>query len=157
MDLWETLNSAYEPLYRRVHSLCGQLTSAGYKFQWNWYAFHFSRRPEGFQPEFFPIPVVTVENVCDIGLELDHIFIERMLPRAQALDLDWSSIRRPFEVYGADDYCGDLYLPGMTPDQLRERIVQSGAEDVGVQLTLAPDCPDGEILAAVAECREWSA
>ena len=33
-----------------------------------------------------------------------------------------SAIRRPFEVYGADDYCGDLYRPGMTPDQLRARI-----------------------------------
>ena len=47
MDLWETLNSAYEPLYRRAQALCSRLNAAGYGCQWNWYAFHFSRRPEG--------------------------------------------------------------------------------------------------------------
>ncbi len=138
MDLWETLNSAYEPLYRRAQALCSRLNAAGYGCQWNWYAFHFSRRPEGFSPEFFPIPVITVQGLCDTGLELD-----------------WSAIRRPFEVYGADDYCGDLYRPGMTPDQLRARIAQDGAKEVGVQLTLAAGCTDEEVLTAVAECRGW--
>ena len=109
----------------------------------------------GFSQEFFPIPVITVQGLCDIGLEPDHIFIERMLPRTQALELDWSAIRRPFEVYGADDYCGDLYRPGMTPDQLRARIAQDGAKEVGVQLTLAAGCTDEEVLTAVAECRGW--
>ena len=78
MDLWETLNSAYEPLYRRAQALCSRLNAAGYGCQWNWYAFHFSRRPVGFSQEFFPIPVITVQGLCDIGLEPDHIFIERM-------------------------------------------------------------------------------
>lgn len=149
MDTWEVLNSVYEPLYRRARSLCAALVSADCPAQWNWYALHSVRRGDEWQTEYFPIPVITAAGVCDVGLELDNIFLEGKLSREQAMEADFSALSWPFELYGSEDYLLDFYRPGMPMEDLRDRIAQSSETAVGLQLTLPPDCGDEALLRAV--------
>lgn len=152
---WDALNALYEPLYHRLRELHGLLSATGHESKWAYYAFHAARREGLYKTEYFPIPVITVGNTCDIGLEIDHIFVEGMLTRAQALAFDWLAIKCPFEVYGGEDYTGDFYRPDMSLDGLPQRIAQSSEEVVGLQLILPQDCRDEDILRIVDSCKRW--
>ena len=110
MDVWETLNGIYEPLWRRTVALNKRLKEAGYSCKWDYCAFHSSIREEEYRMEYFPIPVITAEGICDIGIELDSVFIDAHLSRAQALEFDWAAVPWPFEVYGTENFLARVCL-----------------------------------------------
>lgn len=155
MDAWEVLNGVYEPLYQKVKKLRTRLLKEGYPVTWDWYAFHSSRRGGEPKLEYFPIPVLTVEGVCNIGLALDRVFAEGTLTRQQASSFDWTSVSRPFELYGVEDCLEQLYGPGMSLEDLPQRIASSGESAFGLQFVLPSDCGTEELLAVVADCKRW--
>lgn len=155
MDTWESLNGVYEPLYRQVKALRARLVKEGFSVTWGWHAFHSVRRDGEYKLEYFPIPVLTVEGVCDIGLEPDHIFVEGTLTREQALAFDWASVGRPFEVYGSEDYLDPLYGPGLSLEELPARLASSEESGFGLQFTLPAGCGAEEVLAVAADCKRW--
>ena len=157
MDTWEFLNNIYTPLYHRAKTLCSYLTAAGLSARWHWYSYHFTRREERYQAEYFPIPVITVDQICDIGLELDHIFLEGTLSQKQALANDFTAIPWPFEVYGGQDILQDFYRPGMSIQELPKRIADSGEKTIGLQLMLPADCDNQEILQAAKVLKQLGA
>ncbi len=155
MDTWESLNGIYEPLYRQVKALRTRLVKEGFAVTWEWHAFHSTRRNDEYNLEYFPIPVLTVEGVCEIGLEPDHIFVEGTLAREQALGFDWASVGRPFEVCGVEDYLDPLYGPGLSLEELPGQIAASGESAFGLRFTLPANCGAEEVLAVAADCKRW--
>lgn len=156
MDVWETLNGIYEPLWQRTVALNKRLKEAGYSCKWDYCAFHSSIREGEYRMEYFPIPVITAEGICDIGVELDSVFIDAHLSRAQALAFDWAAVPWPFEVYGTENFLEDLLRPDMPPEELRAVIEQSGEEEIGIAFSLPGDCGDEEILEIAAACKKWN-
>ena len=154
MDTWEALNRVYEPLFQRVQRLGRQLAMTGYTARWSWYNLHASRRGDEYKVEFFPIPVISVGKWCDVILELDSICVDAHLTNEQARSFRWKRIPWPFEIYGVENYTEDLYAPGMSRDELPERIARYGGE-IGVAFSMPMDCEDGEILQIIDACREW--
>ena len=155
MDTWEVLNRVYEPLYQRVQRLGRQLAITGYTARWSWYNLHASRRGDEYKVEFFPIPVISVGTWCDVILELDSICVDAHLTNEQAQTFRWKRIPWPFEIYGVENYTEDIYSPGMSKDELPERIARYGGE-IGVAFSMPGDCGDDEILQIVDACREWN-
>ena len=47
-----------------------------------------------------PIPVLSIVNICDIGIDVEHIFIEGKLSKADAKKFDFSL----FDCYDFDIY-----------------------------------------------------
>ena len=155
MDTWEFLNRVYEPLHQRVQRLGRQLAITGYTARWSWYNLHASRRGDEYKVEFFPIPVISVGQWCDVILELDSICVDAHLTNEQARTFRWKRIPWPFEIYGVENYTEDLYVPGMSKDELPDRIARYGGE-IGVAFSMPADCGDDEILSIVDACREWN-
>lgn len=155
MDTWDILNSVYEPLFQRVQSLGRLLAMAGYTARWSWYNLHASRRGDEYKVELFPIPVITVGKWCDVILELDSICVDAHLTNDQARIFRWKRVPWPFEIYGVENYTEDLYFPGMSKDELPDRITRYGGE-IGVAFSMPKDCEDKEILSIVDACREWN-
>ena len=96
-----------------------------------------------------------VDGLCDVGFDLDRIFLEFQLSRATALTFDYRLLPDHFEVYGTEDYLHDLYHPGMDLDGIPRRIERSSERAVGVQLTFSSAAPDKVLLAAVDCCQQW--
>lgn len=88
--------------------------------------------------EHFPIPVITVEDICDIGVDLAHIFIEGKLKRECALKFDFSLLKEyRFEVYGVQDYLNDFYNASLSIEGIKDRILSSNEAEIGVSLFIS--------------------
>ena len=96
--LFQRLNQIYAPLRGRANRLARTLEEGGLKAKWAWYANHSVKVDGEYQTEEFPLPVVDVGDLCEIGLNLDECWIECHLPRAAALAFPWARLpggRRP--------------------------------------------------------------
>ncbi|MCQ4925107.1 hypothetical protein NE686_18540 [Tissierella carlieri] len=81
----EQLNNIFQPLHRKFKEL--KLILKDYDFNYynaGWYNMHSIKYNDDFIEEYFPIPVVSVEGVGDIGINLDHIFIETRISKEKA-------------------------------------------------------------------------
>ena len=153
--LFEQLNSAYAALGRRASALKVALTEAGERASWNWYAYHSTLIDGEYRVEEFPIPVVEVEGLCDIGFHMDEIFVEFRLSFDHAFGFDFGQLPQPFEVYGAEDYFHNFYTDGMDPDGIAARIMGSGEQEVCVSINLPGDTETDVLTALTADCRRW--
>lgn len=147
--LLEQLNEIYAPLSHKARELRKALEAEGIHASWGWYAFHSVKVEGEYQTEEFPIPVVTAGEVCDLGLDLDRIFLELQLSRERALTLDWEKLSPEAEVYGAEAYLEDFYHPGMDMGDIRRRIEESGEATVCITGNFPKETGVEELLKAV--------
>lgn len=147
--LFEQLNRVYAPLSRRARELKSALEKAGIPAAWEWYAFHSVKVEGEYVTEEFPIPVVTAAGLCDVGFDLDHIFLELQLPRERALALDYGKLPPEAEVYGAEAYLEDFYHPGMDRGEIVRRIEESGEATVCITGNFPKETDTEELLKAV--------
>lgn len=153
--LFEQLNDVYTPLRARAAGLTKLLTQAGYDARWGWYGNHSVQVDGVYRTQEFPIPVVDVTGLCDVGFNLDNCWLELHLSRAQALAFDWRQLPEGAEVYGAEDYLSDFYHAGMDVSGVAGRIAESREENVHTALSFSQDAQNEELLAAVKQCQAW--
>jgi len=92
MDLFEILNSTYKKLYDTLVVFQNKLKSQNINYAWGFYNNHSVKDNDGnWVTEYFPIPVITVNSLCDIGIDLDFIFVETKMERERAITFDFSS------------------------------------------------------------------
>ena len=106
----EELNRIYAPLKEKTVRIVNTLERLGAEVEWGWYAGHsVDRRGELFYEEF-PIPVITVKDVCEIGVDLKGAFIEGKLFASEADGADFGLLKGlHFCVYGAESYLTDMF------------------------------------------------
>ncbi|MDE6259448.1 MAG: DUF3201 domain-containing protein [Oscillospiraceae bacterium] len=151
--LFQQLNRIYAPLHSRALRLTQALAQRGIKAEWGWYNNHSVRVDGEYQTEEFPIPVVDVGGLCEIGLDSDGCWLEFRLPREAALAFDWGRLAEGLEVYGVDDYLLDFYRAGMDIAGIAGRIEASAEQAVNAALYFPADVEDQVLLAAVEDCR----
>ena len=153
--LFDQLNQVYAPLRGRAVRLTQALARNGMEAKWGWYANHSIKVDGEYQTEEFPIPVVDVGNLCEIGLNLDGCWVEFQLPREAALAFDYGRLPAGVEVYGVENYLMDFYTAGMDRAGTAGRIAESTERAVNIALSFPPDVEDAALLAAVEDCRWW--
>ncbi len=155
--LFQQLNQVYAPLRGRAVCLTQALAQKGIAAKWGWYANHCVRVDGEYQTGEFPIPVVDVGDLCEIGFNLDDCWLEFQLPRAAALPFDWQRLPEGAEVYGVEDYLLDFYRAGMDLAGTAARITASAEQAVSVALPFPADVEAETLLAAVEDCLRWKA
>ena len=153
--LFQQLNQVYAPLRSKALRLSGVLAKMGIEAKWGWYANHSVKVDGEYQTEEFPIPVVDVGDLCEIGFNLDGCWLEFQLPRAAALTFDWGRLPGDAEVYGVENYLLDFYCAGMDLSGIAGRIAASAEQAVNAALTFPADVELETLLAAVEDCRRW--
>lgn len=153
--LFQQLNQVYAPLRGRAVHLTQALSRNGIDAKWGWYANHSVEVDGEYQTEEFPIPVVDVGNLCEIGFNLDGCWLEFQLSRAEALAFDWGQFPRDAEVYGVENYLMDFYHIGMDRSGIAVRIAESTEQAVNAALAFPADAELEALLAAVEDCRRW--
>ena len=153
--LFQQLNQVYAPLRGRASRLARALAEKGLKAEWGWYANHFVKVDGEYQAEEFPIPVIEVQGLCEIGLNLDECWVEFQLSRKAALSFDWEQLPEGAEVYGVAQYLVDFYTAGMDRAGIAGRIAQSAEQTVNIALPFPSQVEEGTLLAAAENCRRW--
>ncbi len=129
----QLLNSVYAPLEQTGTALVRALTQRGYAAKLAYYGGHYRLGGDGaYHRDCFPLPVVEVAPICDIELNLDGITVSTKLSREDALRGTYGALARyPFEAYGVEDFTSDFYRPGMPLAELKQRIQESGEQQIG--------------------------
>ena len=153
--LFQQLNQVYAPLRGRAVHLTQALSRNGIDAKWGWYANHSVEVDSEYQTEEFPIPVVDVGDLCEVGFNLDGCWLEFQLSRAEALVFDWGQLPGDAEVYGVENYLMDFYHIGMDRSGVAERIAESTEQAVNAALAFPADVELEALLAAVEDCRRW--
>lgn len=107
---------------------------------------------EDWEQELYPIPLLSLAGVCDIGLDVSRTFIEARLARKEALAMDWQLFSAyEAEVYGSKDCFLDFAAPAraLPFSGLAEKLLQSSEEEVCLCLTLPALTPPEVLLQAV--------
>lgn len=157
IDKINDLNQVYEPLYRLAKVLIEELKNLDYTTTWGYYGFHSVKHNGDFITEYFPIPVITVDNICDIGLNLDHIFIEGKLIREDGLSFDYSKLESyNFEVYGIEEYTLDFYDKNDGVSSINQNINNSTEDEIGISILIDNIDMISSVIDIVKNFTKWN-
>jgi len=126
-NLFEQLNTVYKPMCEKSGEICDCLQNKGYKISSGFYNNHSKRIDGEFSTEFFPVPIISIENIGDVGIDIDEIWLEGVMSKEKAKDFDYSHIgeKYKFELYGVENYLTDLYNEQLNVTDIAEKIVTS--------------------------------
>lgn len=99
-------------------------------------------------PQASPIPVVSVEGLCDIELGFSALNATAKLARAQSLAFPYEALPpRSLEACGVEDYLSDCYHAGQRLEALRKNAASSHETEIGFAFSL-PMAIDPDALVA---------
>lgn len=131
------LNSIYQPIQEYLQNLLKAIKVLGFNYSWNCYNNHSVKKDKEWAIEYYPIPVITIKDLCDIGIDIDHIFIEYKMSRDLAINFDWRKISiHQFEVYGVKDYLSDFYNATSSLETISTKISQSEEQEIAIAFKL---------------------
>ncbi len=129
MDTRNALNEIYTPLVGKMNGLLSMLRhNSGYDCSYGFFNGHYQKDEGGaYTEDLFPIPVITVKDICDIEFDLQYITVTTKLKKEDALGFEYQKIADvPFEIYGVRDYLTDYYAEGGRLDTAIQKMGKSG-------------------------------
>lgn len=146
----ETINGAYQGLHERAEKLANVLARLGHKVEWGYFGQHSTMVDGDYFLEYYPVPVITVKDVCDVGLDFTQVWVEGKLYSGAARELELNFLKKyDFSIYGIDNYLQELYEDGMSDEELHEAIASSEEREIGIAITLDDEPLTREIIEAV--------
>lgn len=112
-----------------------------------YYNGHYHKDSEGqYVMDYFPIPVITVEGLCDIELDLDRISVSAKLKRDAALSYDYTKLDAyKFEAFGVEAYLEDYYVEGNSYEELRKNVAECNEAEIGFAFSFPFEISAGEM------------
>lgn len=128
------LNVVYKPLDIKARDISDYLNNKNLDCSYGFYNGHFYKNETGiYEISYYPIPVITVKNLCDIEINTDGIIsISSKLERNRALIYDYQKLNEiEFEAYGTESYLNDFFIPGQDLKTLKFNIKNSLEKEIG--------------------------
>ena len=132
------MGAAYRALETRLEIVKAAVRQAGLECASIWHSSHYARDGRGeFRRQAYPIPVVSVEGLCDIELGFLSLSITAKLARAQSLAFPYEALPPcSFESYGVEDYLSNCYHAGQSLEALRKNAASSHETEIGFAFSL---------------------
>lgn len=154
---FQLLNMVYEPIYKYTQDFLKVLTSReGYECKRGFYNNHYIKKDEMWLTEYYPIPVITIKDICDIGFDIDHTFVECKMKREKALGFQWELfLDYKFEVYGVEEYLNDFYNENLDIESISSNINDSTEQEIGITFYFGYLENKNYLLELIKKLREW--
>lgn len=148
MDHFDVLNSIYKPMCGKAHEIIRGLKAAGYVATVQFHNNHSVKRDGAFVTEHFPIPIISIDELGDIGVDIDSIWFEAALPKERALALNYAEIidRYKIEIYGSENYLDDLFNEQIDVSKIAGNIAASPDTSICVLFYLSMDATCDELI-----------
>lgn len=146
-ELLNEMNAAYYRLEMKEAKIVQALLHRIFEPESGWYNGHYHRNEVGeWNRESYPIPVVSVNGLCDIEIHFDKIIVTTKLKRDAVLAYSFEKFAQyKFEVYGVEDYLADFYNEGQTVKEMKENIRTSGETEIGFSFVFPFDIDEKKI------------
>lgn len=127
----ELLNEAYSQIEAKHNEIVRALTHRGFELESGWYNGHYQKTADGeWERDAYPIPVISVKELCDVEIQFDQITVSTKLKRDAALMYSFNEVMEyKFEAYGVVDYLSDY--SGQTVQDLKDNISTSNENEIG--------------------------
>jgi len=154
---FQLLNIIYEPVYKYIQSFLKVLTlQEGYECKWGFYNNHSIKKDGVWETEYYPIPVISINDLCDIGFDIDRTFVECKMKREKALEFQWELLLDyRFEVYGMEEYLKDFYNESLSMESISLKIKESMEQDIGITFHFGYLEDKVFLLELVKNLQEW--
>lgn len=128
------LNEIYGSVYDRAKEIYLEIFSTGQNAMFGWHNMHSTKNGHEMLTQFYPIPVISIEAVGEIGVDIDSVFFELRVSKEKALELDYEQLGAHYEieVFGQNNYLEDLYHKDMTRDAVIQKIKDT--EEVNIKI-----------------------
>jgi hypothetical protein len=155
VDKLKTLNEIYLEINQKKKDFIHFFKENGFQYRCGYYNQHSVKVNDEWITEEYPIPVITIEQLGDLGIDINHIFLEIVVTREQALELDFGKFEPyRFEVYGVENFLNDFYNSTLPLQDIHERIRISDEESIGISFFFTVDEPVGQIGNAVIDIQK---
>lgn len=123
-QLLNEIHAAYNRLEQKQVAIVRALFHRNPDLESGWYNGHYHRGDNGnWFRESYPIPVISVKDLCDFEIHFDEITVSAKLRRDTALAYPYEKFfGYNFEVYSAEDFLTDFWHTGQPVQELRESI-----------------------------------
>lgn len=139
MDTIKQLNEIYLKLQEEKNIITDYLDSENYEYFVGYFPYHSFKENDEFYLEYYPIPVITLSERVDIGVDVNQIYFEFKLSREEAVMFDFNELSMyHFEVYGIEDYYNDFYVEDNV-DTVVQNIENSDEQEVGVSILIVKE------------------
>lgn len=117
----------------RAEALRNALRRSRFSCSTGYFNGHYHLNEAGtYQMDRFPIPVISVADLCDIEIDLERTSVTTKLTKDNAVRFDYQRLAgKAFEAYGVEDYLADYYAQGDSIETLIGNIVQSKEDNIG--------------------------
>ena len=98
---------------------------------------------EEYEFQHYPIPIIEIEKLGDIGYNLDKIFFEFSIAKEDFNNVKLDSILKNFsqvEIYGGEDCSIDFYKKGGDISIIQEKVESSFENIIMLSVYLPYDC-----------------
>jgi len=155
MDMLNMLNEIYSEVNQKKNEMIHFLKENEFQYRCGYYNQHSVKVNDEWITEEYPIPVISIEQVGDLGIDINHVFLEIVVTREQALALDFGEFEPyQFEVYGVENFLNDFYNNTLSLQDIHERVRISNEESIGISFFFSMDEPVGQIGNAVIDIQK---
>lgn len=124
-------------MYEQAREVTGLIQAKDLSCQLLMSSHNYLKDKEGkYHLQHFPIPVIEIVQIGDIGFNLDAIFFEYPLAKAQLMKMDLNHLieEHEIEIYGGKNCMIDFYCRGDSWDNVQSKVSQSSEEIVMISM-----------------------
>ena len=135
------LNEVYYPLELKRAELVCALFHPMFELSSGFFSGHYHETPEGdFQMDYYPIPVISVKDLCDIEIDFDGISVSAKKKRRDVLEYPFEALKGyAFEAFGVEDYLCTYYKKGLSLADMKQSIAESAEREIGFSFSFPFD------------------
>lgn len=147
----ELLNTVYTPLEQKRAEFAAALSRENFPCASGFYNGHYTKTDsKTYEMDYFPIPVISVTNLCDIEIGLDIISVSAKMKREDVLSYSFDKMKEyPFEAYGVEGFLDDYYREGDSVETLKKRISQCGENEIGFSFSFGFNTDIADVIALI--------
>jgi len=150
------LNSTYSPLIKRAKRCQSILQNKGINSKFVWANNHYEEYKGKYICEAYPIPIIEIDDIGDIGFNIDTCFYEGYFSKEQLLSFNFDILKEIgyFALYGEKDYLNDIYNTNMNYDDIYQLLQNSSENHIAISFAFKPNELDKtiEFLIKLIKC-----
>lgn len=146
-----TINEAYRSVHERTEKLTTMLAKLDLPVEWRYRSQHYIMVGDEPMFEYYPIPVITVGKVCDIGIDFMRVFVEGKLSTDDVYSINFAELQKydNFGIFSEGDLSENLCFEGMTNEEFAKITNELSDDELLISVSLQGEPTPEEILKAV--------